>query len=204
MPRNKSSYLEELSTSDLKKLLAARERIDVLEQEKADLLKKLAGIEIELEKLVTGLDKRSVGRPRTVGKVGAGKVVKKAAKKVAKKAARKTTTKVGKKVAKKAVKKVAKKSTGKVGRPRGTTKKLAKKSVKKTTRVGRGKVSLVDVVVGVLEQAGRPLPFKEILETIKSGKLYRTKSKSFDNLLRKTLSSSERFARAGRGIYTLA
>ena len=34
MPRNAKSLLSDLSTSDLKRLLAARERIDVLEKEK--------------------------------------------------------------------------------------------------------------------------------------------------------------------------
>ncbi len=200
MARNKSTYLNELSTTDLRKLLAARERIDVLEKEKASLQKKLDGIEAELEQLVSGVDKRRVGRPR-------------AAKKVTKKAAKKTAKKVGrprKAAVKTAGKTVKKTAARKVGRPRKVAEKVAKKVTKKAVKKApvrggsKGKVSLVDVVVGVLQQAGRPMPFKEIFEVIHAGKLYKTKSKSFDNLLRKTLSSSDRFTRAGRGVYTLA
>jgi hypothetical protein len=203
MPRNKSSYLNELSTSDLKKLLAARERIDVLEKERDSLQKKLASIEVELEQLVSGVDKRGVGRPRG----GAKKKTRKKAgrKKVAKKPVKKVTKKKVGRPRKVTAKKAATKTVKKVGRPRKVTKKTVRQTVRKAAGSRRGgKVSLVDVVVGVLEKAGQPLAFKEILETIRSGKLYATKSKSFDNLLRKTLSSSDRFKRAGRGIYTLA
>ena len=85
MAKRKSTILTDLSTADLKRLLVARERIDILEKEKARLVKDLDGVEKELAKLVGGALPR--GRKKKVGK-----------KKVRKKTARKT---VKKKAAKK-------------------------------------------------------------------------------------------------------
>ena len=54
MPRLKKSLLTDLSTTDLKRLLAARERIDVLEEERGRLAKGLAKVEKELARLISG------------------------------------------------------------------------------------------------------------------------------------------------------
>ncbi|HPF33838.1 MAG TPA: hypothetical protein P5571_03605 [Candidatus Krumholzibacteria bacterium] len=122
-----------------------------------------------------------------------------AGKKTAKKAAKKKTAKkkaAGKKVAKKAVAK-------KAGR-----KAAAKKVVKKTAakRGGRRAAggTLEDVVVALLRKAGKPLGFQDLLKTIVDGKLFKSKAKDFSNVLRRTLSTSKKVQRQGRGVYGLA
>lgn len=188
MARSRSSYLNELSTADLKQLLEARQRIDVLEKEKARLAKELASVEIELERLVAGVEKPA---PKTTA---AGKVTRK-----------KTT---GKKKAKKktAKKKVAKKTTAKKTTAKKTTaKKTAKKvpaSKKAATKAGQPK--LEDIVLGIIKRKGGPVSYQDILAAITSGKLFSSKSKNFDNVLRRTLSTSKLVKRAGRGIYEAA
>jgi hypothetical protein len=213
MPRKNSSLLKNLSTSDLKNLLAARERIDVLEVEKARLTRELAKVDKELDRLLAGADPgRSPVRPTTTGKKAAKKVagkkdVKKAAKK---KAAKKKATK------KKATKKKATKKAA-------TKKKVAKKAVRKSTAVakravrtktaGRGKpraktganrVKLEDVVASVIRKSGAPVSFQDIMAAIVEGKLFATRSTNFDNVLRRTLSTSKMIKRVGRGIYDVA
>jgi adenylate kinase len=202
MPRKKSSLLHDLSTADLKRLLAARERIDVLEVEKARLAKELARVEKELAKLLSDAS-------RAGGKVARKVRRKKTGKKTAAKAKRKATKKkvVKKKVVKKKVakKKIAKKKT--------TKKKAARKSVgrkaprKKSTASkskSSGKMKLEDVIVAVIRKKGSPIPFQDLKTTITKGKLFKTKSGNFDNVLRRTLSTSKAVKRVGRGIYDVA
>ena len=99
-PKTKS-LLSGLSTSDLKKLLVARERIDVLEEQRSRLAKELAGVDRELAGLMTAAVAGKLPAPAKRGrKPGAGKTARK--KTVRKKTARK---KAGRK-------KVAKKKTG--------------------------------------------------------------------------------------------
>ena len=95
-----------------------------------------------------------------------------------------------------------------------TKKKVARKSVrkgtKKTGRKGSGKKSgrssqtLEQVVAGLIKRNGAPLPFQKILSTITRKKLFVSKSKNFDNVLRRTLSTSTAIKRVGRGVYDLA
>jgi len=199
-----------LSTTELKNLLAARERIDVLETEKARLLKELGGIEKELEKLLAGAaagaSRRKTGRTarkKVAGKTrktAGRKAGKKAAKKAGKKAVKKTAGETAKRTAKKTVKKTARKAAGK------TAKKTAKKTTRKTARRGgaNGRVRLEDVIVAVLKKAGGSLPFKELYSAIVDGKLFPTKATNFDNVLRRTLSTSDAVKRVGRGVYAVA
>ncbi|MBD3221791.1 hypothetical protein GF314_11175 [bacterium] len=72
-----------------------------------------------------------------------------------------------------------------------------------TRRKAGAKASLEDVVVQVLTERGEPMAFKEILETITSQKLFRSRSKSFDNVLRRTISTSDKIKRVSRGVYGL-
>jgi len=176
MARAKKSLLNELSTADLKRLLVARERIDILEKEKSKLLKELATVESELRGLMTG----------TAGKRTVRRASKKTSRKVtAKKAA---TKKAGKKTVRAAAKKKA---------PRA-----AKRGKKKVATGGR--VTLEDVVVQVIKKNGAPVAFKDLMAKIVKGKLFKSKSKSFDNVLRRTLSTSQKVKRAGRGVYDVA
>ncbi|MEN8007380.1 MAG: hypothetical protein ABFS42_10220 [Candidatus Krumholzibacteriota bacterium] len=164
MPRNKSSLLNDLSTSDLKRLLAARERIDVLETEKSRLVKELAKIDSELAKLMRGASAKSAG--------------------------------VRKKVTKK---KAAGKKTGK--------KKVARKKVAKKVAAGSAgaaKMKLEDVIVAVIRKKRSPIAFQDLKARIVKGKLFKTKSGNFDNVLRRTLSTSRMVKRVGRGIYDVA
>ncbi len=149
MPRNKSSLLNDLSTTDLKRLLAARERIDVLEGEKSKLVKALARVEKELAKLMSGATGKGPG--------------------TRKKAARKPS---------------AGKSSGK--------------------SAGGAKMKLEDVIVAVIRKNRSPIAFQELKARIVKGRLFKTKSGNFDNVLRRTLSTSKMVKRVGRGIYDVA
>ena len=176
MPRSQKDFLTQLSAAEMKKLLAARERIDILEEEKAKLTAALAKVDRELEGLMTGVG-NAPARPRR--KATRKKTAKKATRKVAKKAVKKTAAK------KKAV-----------------TKTATAKTTKKKVAAG-GRVKLEDVVVSVLQKNGGTMSFKELYAAIAKGKLFKTKSKNFDNVLRRTLSTTDKVKRAGRGIYTL-
>ena len=196
MPRKKSSLLTELSTADLKRLLAARERIDVLEKEKGGLVKELAKIEKELGKL---MNEAAGARTGAVKKVRRKKVAKKTAKKTAKKAPRKTAKKtVRKKVMRKKVvrKKVVRKKTA-------ARKAPGKKSTAAKSK-GAGKMKLEDVIVSVIRKNGSSIAFQDLKTRILKGKLFKTKSGNFDNVLRRTLSTSKKVKRVGRGIYDVA
>jgi hypothetical protein len=181
MARRKSSLLNELSTADLKRLLAARERIDVLEGEKSKLEKALAKVDKELGKLMQGTSGTGSGAVKRVRR---------------KKAAKKTPKKTPKKAAKKPVRKkpVAKKTgSKKITRKKAATKKTA-----------AGKMKLEDVIVSVIKKNRSSIAFQELKARITKGKLFKTKSGNFDNVLRRTLSTSKKVKRVGRGIYDLA
>ena len=172
MAKKVRNVLTQLSTAELKRLLAARERIDVLDKEKIRLLKELAVVERELRKLMGG---KAPARRKATKKKAAKKVAKK---KSAKKVARKTTKRV-----------VRKKAAGR------------KPSGPKNTG---GRVALEDVIVSVLKKGGGKMSFQDLLATIVKGKLYKSKAAKFDNVLRRTLSTSKKVKRVGRGIYAVA
>ncbi|HPF71002.1 MAG TPA: hypothetical protein PLQ13_10045, partial [Candidatus Krumholzibacteria bacterium] len=161
-----------LSTAELKKLLAARERIDVLEAERQRLSRELAAVDRELAALLKG----------AVPSASAGP---------ARKAAKKTAKKATKKATKKAARKASGKGPG----------KAAKKTPRK--RPG-GRLRLEDVIVGVIGKAGGRMAYQDLYKAIVKGKLFPTKATNFDNVLRRTLSTSGAVKRAGRGIYAVA
>lgn len=193
MPRKMSSLLNDLSTTDLKWLLAARERIDVLEVTKAGLVKELAKVEKELDKLMSDAARAGAGATR---KVRRKKVAKKAARKTGKKATRKKVAR--KKVVKKKV--VRRKAAGK----KSSVKKAPVKKSAKGRASGTGKMKLEDVIVKVIKKHGSPMAFQDLKARILKGKLFKTKSGNFDNVLRRTLSTSKAVKRVGRGIYDVA
>lgn len=180
MPRTKASLLKNLTTADLKRLLVARERIDALEKEQAQLTKALAAVEKELARLMaeaTGAPQKAPAR---------GKTTRAAA--VAKKAS-----------GRKAVR-------GKGAARKAATKKSAsrKKSPGKVSRAASGKVTLEDVVAAVIGKQKGPVAFKDLYAAIVKGKLFHSKSSNFDNVLRRTLSTSTKIKRVGRGLYEVA
>ncbi len=206
MARSKSSYLNELSTADLKQLLEARQRIDVLEKERARLQSELTAVEDELKRLVAGVEKpaRSGAGKKAAKKTVRRKVTKKkitkkkvAKKKVAKKKAASKKVVAGKAPAKKVV--TRKKATGKK-----TAKKAGGKTATSTRRAAGNQPKLEDIVVEIIRKAGKPVSYTDIMAAITAGKLFTSKSKNFDNVLRRTLSTSKKVKRAGRGIYDLA
>ncbi len=205
MRRNHASLLVELSVADIKKLLANKKLVEVVIARKAKLETDLAKVERELERLIG-----AVGSPRKKGprrKTRKKAKRKKLGRPAKKKAAKKKTAK--KKVTKKRVTK--KKATKKrVTKKRMTKKRVAKKKVarksgrKSTKKTGRSSPTLEQVVAGLIKRNGGPLPFQKILSTITRKKLFVSKSKNFDNVLRRTLSTSTVIKRVGRGVYGLA
>jgi len=141
------------------------------------------------------VDRGVYGIPGVTKAAGAKKAP---AKKVTKKAGRKTAKKAGKKTAKKA----GKKTTKKAARKASGKKTAAKKAP--ATRGGRKAGTLEDVVVALLRKEGGPLSFQDLLKRIVDGKLFKSKAKDFSNVLRRTLSTSDKVKRQGRGVYTLA
>ncbi len=223
MARSKTSILNDLSTADLKRLLAARERIDVLERERAKLAADLARVEKELAQLMANA--ADGGRPkrkaRAAGakKAGRGRtaVRRKAKTATVKKAAAKKKTASKKAATKKAATKKAatKKAATKKAATRKTTAKktTAKKTTAKKTSAkktaarktaAKPRKTLEDVVVQVLKKNGGTMPFQDLKGAIVKGRLFTSRSTNFDNVLRRTLSTSKAVKRAGRGIYKVA
>jgi len=190
MPSSQKEFLTNLTASEMKRLLVARERIDVLMAEKEKLTQQLDKVEGELSKLMDGAEKKP-GRKKKAA------VKKTAKKKVAKKKA------ASKKVASK---KVAKKAAGKKVTKKTVAKKKTTGKAKKATagRKTSGRVKLEDVVVSVIKSHGKPMSYKELIGVIVKKKLFTSKSSNFDNVLRRTLSTSKLVKRVGRGVYSVA
>ena len=106
-------------------------------------------------------------------------------------------------------KKVRRKKTSKkkVAKKRTTKKKTAKKTVrkpaakKKVVKKAKGP-TLEDVIVKTLGK--RKMAFQDLLAAIQKNKQFKSKSKNFANVLRRTLSTSKRVKRVGRGVYQAA
>ena len=155
MPRTKASLLNDLSTADLKRLLAARERIDTLEKEKSGLLKALAAIDNELKKLMA----EATGKKTKATRKKAGR----------KKTARKTTARRTAAGATAAKKKTARKKVTKTVAKKVTKKVTKKISAKKTTT----KVKLEDVVAAVIGKKKGPVKFQDLYAAIVSQGRYK-------------------------------
>ncbi|MDO8943221.1 MAG: hypothetical protein Q7U75_08540 [Desulfobacterales bacterium] len=57
------------------------------------------------------------------------------------------------------------------------------------------------VVIALLKANKKPMAFPEIMATIQKRKLIKTKSANFANVLRRTISTSEKIKRVSRGTY---
>ncbi len=193
-----------LSVAQIKRILVYRERLEKLETQKGNLDKAIAKAEKDLAKMLRGTPvvvktrkkvKRKAVKKR-VAKKKRGKAAKKKVRPLVRKKAKRTARKVTKRAAKKTTKKTAKKKTRrKAVRKAGRMKRAAAPKVKKT---------LEWVVADLIRSEGKPLAFQDILATIQKKKLFQTKSKNFDNVLRRTLSTSKKVKRMGRGIYGVA
>ena len=134
MAKKVRTVLTQLTTAELKRLLVARERIDVLDKEKTKLLKELAVVEGELRKLMGG-------KAPTRRKVTKRKATKR-------KAAKKKVTR--KKTAKKAVRRkvVRKKATrGKAGGSRIPLEDV----IVSVLRKAGGKMSFQDLLATIVK-----------------------------------------------------
>ncbi|MFO7653141.1 MAG: hypothetical protein R6X25_04890 [Candidatus Krumholzibacteriia bacterium] len=227
MSARTGTILSDPSIAAIKRLEAFKEKIEDLEFRKAELERQLASVDQELERLFTAAGKlgtgkktaaageaaaparkKAVRKKRTTGKA-AKKTARKAAKKTGKRTAKKTA-KAAKKTAKKTAKRPAKKKAA--ARGRGAGKKVGRKAGKKAARPapaaaarrGRdGQPRLEDVVADLIRRHGGTMPYQEILGAILEGGLYQTRARNFDNVLRRTLSTSENIKRVGRGVYSV-
>lgn len=200
MPRKATTLLHDLSLDDLKRMLAVKEKVVVLEKRKAELEKELAKIDAELKKALAGEGKVG-GGPTTRRKARRKKPVRKAAPKAAKRSARRVAGKATKKVAKKAKKKAAKKVAKKA--VRRTAGGQAKRAARPAARSG-GRPTLEDVIVKLIQGQGDTMTFQDMLGAIQKRKLFKTKSANFANVLRRTLSTSDKVKRVARGVYAVA
>lgn len=171
MPRSLKTIASELSLDELRQLLAVKEKLTGLEKRKAQLEQELAVVTAQIDKLVAGA---GAAPRKQAGRRKAANTAKKTAKAAAKKTVKKT--------AKKAVKKTAKKAA---------RKKAAAKP----------KATVETVVVDLIRGHGKPMAFQDILAKVTEGKLVKTKSKNFANVLRRTISTSKLVKRVGRGVY---
>ena len=178
MAKRKHPTAADFTVAELKAMLAAKTQIDELESRRGELLKELDRVEKDLAKVLTG----GVAARKPARKKVAKKVSKRGAKQVAKKA-------TGKRAAKKVAKKSAKKSSR-----RKVTKKAAPTKPRPT---------IESVVVDLLTKKSEPMAFKDILGEIQKKKLVKSEAADFSNVLRRTLSTSERIKRVGRGVYGL-
>jgi len=172
MAKRTKNILTTMSTAELKRMLATKQKIEKLEAARDKLTADLAKVDKEIEKLLGG------GTARAIRK-------KAAKKKTAKKTVRRKAGTKKKVVAKKAGRKIAKRPV------RRTTRKRAAATPK-----------LEDVVIQVLRAGGGKMKFPEIRDTITSKKLYKSKSKNFDNVLRRTISTAKGIKRVTRGVYS--
>ena len=211
MPRNTDNLLTKLTLADMKKLLKFKESIDKLEAKKVQLAEDLGKIDADLLKVLAAAAK--LGSGRRGKKPGPKPGKKKAGRRPAKNGRRKVKARkaVKRKVSKKAAKKTTarKAATKSTARKKTTAKKTrakktrAKAGAKKTTRRASGKKqpTLESVVINLIAKKGGKMSYKDILSTITTKKLFVSKSSNFDNVLRRTISTSKKIKRVARGVY---
>jgi hypothetical protein len=204
MAKRARTILADITAAELKRMLAVKEKVEKLEGRRRSLATELAKVEKEIDHLlasgVPGTRRKKAAKKKVAKKKVRGKKI------VRKKVAAK---KAGRKVVKKAAKKAAKKATRKTTAKKTAQKKtVRKKTAKKTARKAPAKraaagATLEDVVIAVIKAAGKEMSFPDIRDTITSQKLYKSKSKNFDNVLRRTISTAKGIKRVGRGIYAV-
>jgi hypothetical protein len=205
MAKRAKTILTNISAAELRRMLAIKEKLEKLESRRKTVAAELTKLDKEIEKILAGgapaaRRKKVVKKKAVKKKAGRRKVAKKkvAAKKAGARSGRKVAKKTVRKAAKKTVKAAAKKTGRKVAK-----KPARKKPARKRAAQGKGGATLEDVVIGVIKAAGKEMSFPDIRDTITSKKLYQSKSKNFDNVLRRTISTAKRIKRVGRGVYAV-
>ncbi|MBK6900822.1 MAG: hypothetical protein IPH09_16755 [bacterium] len=156
--------------------------------------KQLARTQIQfknLESRLAVLDKEYAALQAATGKLVAGLLGSAAAK--AKATAPKTTRTPKVQVGKKAA--IAKAKPGRKPKVQVAAKRgrpAAPKAPRQTVE---------STVVALLKANKKPMAFPEIMATIQKKKLIKTKSANFANVLRRTISTSSKIKRVGRGVY---
>lgn len=219
MTRKFAALAGELSLDDLRRLLAVKERLTELESRRSDLESELAKVGAAIADLVKGgpvaaaSGKSSAKAAKQTGKRRASPAAAKTAgrRKVGRKKTVAKKVAVKKAVAKKTTKKTAKKSMMKKSAKKMTAAKraVAKKAVTKKAAAKKpvvkgkaaGKATLESVVAGLIRANGGKMSVQDILAAIAKGKLVKSKSGNFANVLRRTLSTSTVLVSAGRGLY---
>ena len=196
MPRKKRLPLADISLGELKRMVAIKERTSALEEKRERLQGELAEVEAAIAKL-TGAPAPAAGRQRKPGRKPGRKPARKAGRKPGRPAGRRGVRAAA------AVRtaRAAGKAAGKRGRKAG---RRAVKAPAKAKRAAGGGGTLQEVVAGLIRAHGSPMAFQDILRTIQSRKLVKTKSKDFANVLRRTLSTSRLVKRVARGTYGVA
>jgi hypothetical protein len=85
---------------------------------------------------------------------------------------------------------------------RRTTRGKARAGAQSARGRGRGGKSLEQVIIDLIHSKGGKMLFPDIKSTIVRRKLFATRSKNFDNVLRRTISSSRKIKRVARATYT--
>ncbi|MBE0564607.1 MAG: hypothetical protein IH621_01500 [Krumholzibacteria bacterium] len=184
MAKRTKTTAADFTVSELKAMLAAKTKIDDLESQRAALQKDLARVEKELTVLLRGAGAGTSNRKKPGRKKAAKKAPKRPARNTAAKAAT-ATPKRGR----------PKKAAGAKGRPKKATAAATKR------RTAKPAPTIESVVVDVIKANGGKMAFQDILATIQKKKLIKTKATNFDNVLRRTISTSDQIKRAARGIY---
>lgn len=200
MPRKKRLPLADISLGELKRMVAIKERTSALEEKRERLQGELAEVEAAIAKL-TGAPAPAAGRQRKPGRKPGRKPARKAGRKPGRKPGRPAGRRGVRAAAAVRTARAAGKAAGKRGRKAG---RRAVKAPAKAKRAAGGGGTLQEVVAGLIRAHGSPMAFQDILRTIQSRKLVKTKSKDFANVLRRTLSTSRLVKRVARGTYGVA
>jgi len=173
-----------------RKLTATKSQFAALESRLAALDKEYAAVQVATGQLVAALLKGAEAKSKTKAstttrtkKVQVGKKVTAA------------KGKPGRKPGTRAVKK----ATAANAKPGRKPKAQVAKKPKATTKAPRQTVE--SVVVALLKANKKPMAFPEIMATIQKRKLIKTKSANFENVLRRTISTSSKIKRVARGVY---
>ena len=194
MPTNVMAMLQSLSRAQIERLLKAKERIETLQSRRDELRKELAQIEADSRRLARGDRRRGQDRPQAAQVGERRRPRRKATAQEDRQEARGEEASLTPRSGRRATQghEGARRRRPRTG-PRGH-------GAPKSGGAGK-RATLEDVVVSLIEKRGEPVPFQVLLSTIIGKKLFKTRSSNFDNVLRRTLSTSTRIKRVGRGIY---
>jgi hypothetical protein len=175
-----------------KQLAKTQTQFKKLESRLAVLDKEYAAVQAATGHLVAGLLKGAAAKAKATAPKATRTPKVQVAKKVAAtkgKPGRKPGVRVGKKAA------AAKAKPGRKPKVHVAAKR-GRPAAPKAPRL-----TVESVVVALLKANKKPMAFPEIMDTIQKKKLIKTKSANFANVLRRTISTSEKIKRVARGTY---